>query len=234
MTLSFPDPAPPHLSSLAARIADTFPTLAGASRATLEHIAEVGIFRKVPAGTVMFSEHSPCSGFPLVLSGSVRVLQRYPNGRELQLYRVKAGESCLLSGSCLLANTEYAASGIAETEVELLVVPPVEFNALMATDETFRSHVFALFSERLAGLMQVVEAIAYQKLDQRLAALLVNRDAEGGEIHATHQALADDLGSVREIVSRLLRNFEDRGWVDLGRERIRVVDRAALAGLATG
>jgi len=234
MAQSFPDLAPPELSPLAARIAATFPTLAGASCATLEHIAEVGIFRRVPAGTVMFSEHSPCAGFPLVLSGSVRVLQRYPNGRELQLYRVKPGESCLLSGSCLLAHTEYAASGIAETAVELLVVPPAEFNALVATDETFRSHVFTLFSERLAGLMQVVEAIAYQKLDQRLAALLVNRDAESGEIRATHQALADELGSVREIVSRLLRSFEDRGWVDLGRERIRVVDRAALAGLASG
>lgn len=234
MPPSFPASPPPDLSPLAARIAATFPTLAGASLATLEHIAEVGIQRKVPAGTVMFSEHSPCSGFPLVLSGSVRVLQRYPNGRELQLYRVKPGESCLLSGSCLLGHTEYAASGIAETEVELLVVPPTEFNALVATDEPFRSHVFALFSERLAGLMQVVEAIAYQKLDQRLAALLVKRDAESGEIHATHQALADELGSVREIVSRLLRSFEDRGWVDLGRERIKVVDRAALAGLATG
>jgi CRP/FNR family transcriptional regulator len=182
----------------------------------------------------MFSAHSPCAGFPLVLSGSVRVLQRYPNGRELQLYRVRPGESCLLSGSCLLGQTDYAASGIADTDVELLVLPPAEFNALIATDEAFRRHVFALYSERLAGLMQVVEAIAYQKLDQRLAALLVNRDAEGGEIHATHQALADELGSVREIVSRLLRNFEDRGWVDLGRERIRVVDRAALAGLASG
>jgi CRP/FNR family transcriptional regulator len=234
MAPSFPDHTPPDLSPLASRIAATFPTLAGASRTTLEHLAETGIHRNVQAGTVMFSEHSPCSGFPLVLSGSVRVLQRYPNGRELQLYRVKPGESCLLSGSCLLGHTEYAASGIAETDVELLVVPPAEFNALVATDETFRSHVFALFSERLAGLMQVVEAIAYQKLDQRLAALLVNRDAESGEIRATHQALADELGSVREIVSRLLRSFEDRGWVDLGRERIRVVDRAALTGLAAG
>ncbi len=232
MPRTISDASPPALSPLAARIAATFPTLAAASRATLEHMAEAGIHRKVPAGGIMFSAHSPCAGFPLVLSGVVRVLQRYPNGRELQLYRVKAGESCLLSGSCLLGHTDYAASGIAETDVELLVLPPAEFNALVASDETFRRHVFALFGERLAGLMQVVEAIAYQKLDQRLAALLVNRDAESGEIRTTHQALADELGSVREIVSRLLRSFEDRGWVDLGRERIKVVDRAALAGLA--
>jgi CRP/FNR family transcriptional regulator len=226
------DLAAPVLSPLAARIAAVFPTLADAPAPTLERLAGSAVYRKVPPGTVMFSERSPCAGFPLILSGSIRVLQRYPNGRELQLYRVKPGESCLLSGSCLLGQAAYDATGIADSEVELLIVPPAEFNALVAEDDTFRRHVFTLFSERLAGLMQVVEAIAYQKLDQRLAALLVNRDAERGEIHATHQALADELGSVREIVSRLLRSFEDRGWVDLGRERIRVVDRAALAGLA--
>jgi len=222
------------LSPLAARIAAAFPTLAPAPAATLERLADRSAHRQVPAGTVMFSAHTPCGGFPLVLSGSIKVLQRYPNGRELQLYRVKPGESCLLSGSCLLGHAEYDATGIAETDVELLVVPATEFHALIAADETFRTHVFSLFSERLAGLMQTVEAIAYQKLDQRLAALLVERAGARREVQATHQALADDLGSVREIVSRLLRNFEDRGWVDLGRERIVLVDAPALAALARG
>lgn len=221
------------LSPVAARIASTFPVLEHAPRATLERIAREGILRKAPAGTTMFDEHSPCSGFPLVLAGSIRVLQRYPNGRELQLYRVKPGESCLLSGSCLLGQTNYAASGVAETDVELVILPPALFQTLIADDDAFRRHVFHVFGERLSTLMQVVEAIAYQKLDQRLAALLIDRSPDG-ELHATHQALADDLGSVREIVSRLLRNFEDRGWVDLGREHIRIVDRAALEGLARG
>ena len=218
------------LSPLAARIVAAFSTLAEAPPATLERIAKAAVYRKVQAGTVMFSQRSPCAGFPLVLSGTVRVLQRYPNGRELQLYRVKPGESCLLSGSCLLGHTDYDASGIAETDVELLVLPPPEFNALIASDETFRRHVFALFGERLAAVLQIVEAVAYQKLDQRLAALLVSKP--GREINATHQALADELGSVREIVSRLLRSFEDRGWVELGRERITIVDRDAMTGLA--
>ncbi len=183
----------------------------------------------------MFDEHSPCTGFPLVLAGSVRVVQRFPNGREIQLYRVKAGESCLLSGSCLLGRTDYAASGVAETAVDLVIVPPSEFRALVAGDEAFREHVFGLYGERLAALMQLVEAISWQKLDQRLAALLVGRTQGGGAtVQATHQALADELGSVREIVSRLLRSFEDRGWVELGRERITVRDGAALAALARG
>jgi CRP/FNR family transcriptional regulator len=220
------------LSPLAARIATTFPGLANAPPATLERMAREGTYRKAPAGTLMFDEQSPCSGFPLVLAGSIRVLQRYPNGRELQLYRVKPGESCLLSGSCLLGQTNYAASGIAETDVEILILPPGLFQALIAGDDAFRRHVFDVFGERLSALMQVVEAIAYQKLDQRLAAVLAGKP--GREVSATHQALADELGSVREIVSRLLRTFEDRGWVDLGRERIRIVDRAALATVVRG
>jgi CRP/FNR family transcriptional regulator len=232
MPANFETPDARDLSPLAARIVSVFPSLADAPTRTLERIAQVAAYRKVPAGTVMFSDKSPCSGFPLVLSGSIRVLQRYPNGRELQLYRVKPGESCLLSGSCLLGNTDYDASGIAETEVELLMLPPGEFDALIAGDEAFRRHVFGLFGERLAAVLQIVEAVTYQKLDQRLAALLVARTA-GRELKATHQALADELGSVREIVSRLLRNFEDRGWVELGRERITLVDRDALAALAT-
>ncbi len=221
------------LSPLAARIAAVFPGLASAPAPTLERMAREGTYRKAAAGSLMFDAQSPCSGFPLVLAGSIRVLQRYPNGRELQLYRVTPGESCLLSGSCLLSQTNYAASGIAETDVEILILPPALFQALIAGDDSFRRHVFEVFGERLSALMQIVEAIAYQKLDQRLAAVLVNR-APDGEIHTTHQALADELGSVREIVSRLLRNFEDRGWVDLGRERVRIVDRDALASLARG
>ena len=158
------------------------------------------------------------------------MLQQYPNGREMRSLQVRPAGSCLLSGSCLLGHTDYTATGIAETEVELLVLPPADFNALIAGDAAFRKHVFSLFGERLATLLSLVEAITYQKLDQRLAALLL---AKGDSVHATHQALADELGSVREIVSRLLRSFEDKGWVDLARERIELTDRAALQALAS-
>ncbi len=226
--------SPTSPEALAVRIGEAFPELAR-SPATLRRIAERSGHRRAPAGTVMFSEHSPCTGFPLVLSGSVRVVQRFPNGREIQLYRVVPGESCLLSGSCLLGRADYAATGLAETDVELVILPPAEFRALVAEDEVFREHVFSLYGERLAALMQLVEAISWQKLDQRLAALLVGRTQGGNAtVQATHQALADELGSVREIVSRLLRAFEDRGWVELGRERITVRDGAALASLARG
>ncbi len=222
------DPA----AALADRIGAAFPTLALAGRRTLERIASRAILRQVPAGTQMFGERQPCSGFPLVLAGRIRVVQRYPNGREMQLYRVSPGESCVLSSSCLLGRTQYPATGTAESDVELAVIPPDDFRALVVEDSSFREYVFSLFGERLASLLALVEAITYQKLDQRLAALLVRRDRDESTIHATHQAIADELGSVREIVTRLLRSFEDRGYVELGRERIRVLDAKALAELA--
>ena len=222
------DPAP----SLADRIGAAFPTLALAGRRTLERIAARSTLRQVPAGTQMFGERQPCSGFPLVLAGRIRVAQRYPNGREMQLYRVSPGESCVLSSSCLLGRTQYPATGTAESDVELAVIPPDDFRALVVEDSSFREYVFSLFGERLASLLALVEAITYQKLDQRLAALLVRRAKDDPTIVATHQAIADELGSVREIVTRLLRSFEDRGYVELGRERIRVVDAKALGEFA--
>lgn len=218
-------------AALAERIGAAFPTLALAGRRTLERIASRAIVRQVSAGTQMFGERQPCSGFPLVLSGTIRVVQRYPNGREMQLYRVSPGESCVLSSSCLLGRTQYPATGFAETDVELAVIPPDAFRELVVEDSSFREYVFSLFGERLASLLALVEAITYQKLDQRLAALLVRRSKDGPTIAATHQAIADELGSVREIVTRLLRSFEDRGYVELGRERIRVLDAMALGEL---
>ena len=183
----------------------------------------------MPAGSVLFSAHQPCSGFPLVLEGSVRVSKSAPNGREILLYRVEPGESCILSGSCLLGRSEYSASGIAETDVEVLVIPPPLFNELMLQHEPFRQYVFGMYAMRLSDVMELVEEVAFRKLDTRLAQLLVQR---GPVVLETHQKLADELGSVREIVTRLLRSFEQRGWVRLERERITVLDPQALSSFA--
>lgn len=223
---------PGPAAELAARIGAAFPALALAGRSTLDEVARRSRIHRVPAGSLLFGEQQPCSGFPLVLAGQVRVAQRYPNGREMQLYRVGPGDACVLSSSCLLGRTRYPASGFAETDVELALLAPEDFRALIVDDAGFREYVFALFGERLAALLSLVEAVSSQKLDRRLAALLVRRADEAPTIRATHQAIADELGSVREIVTRLLRTFEEKGWVELGRERIRVADRDALQGLA--
>jgi len=212
-------------SELRERLIRHFPVLAARADAI---IADSRV-RRMRAGSVLFSAHQPCSGFPLVLEGSVRVVKTAPNGREILLYRVEPGESCILSGSCLLGRGEYSASGIAETDVEVLVIPPPLFNELMLQNEPFRQYVFGMYATRLSDVMELVEEVAFHKLDTRLAHLLAQR---GPVIAETHQKLADELGSVREIVTRLLRSFEQRGWVRLERERVTVLDPKALADFA--
>jgi CRP/FNR family transcriptional regulator len=177
----------------------------------------------------VFDADQPCRGFPLVLEGAVRVAMNAPTGREILLYRVDPGQGCILSGGCLLGHSDYAARGIAEEDVTLLSLPPDEFNALLLEHEPFRRFVFGMYGERLAEVMTLVEEVAFRRLDERLAQLLIHR---GPVIESTHQKLADELGSVREIVSRLLRSFEARGWVKLERERVTVTDPQSLSQLA--
>jgi CRP/FNR family transcriptional regulator len=218
-----------NAAELKPRVLQLFPVFQTLPSATMEEIVRGAAAKQTPAGTILFEAASPCTGFPMLLEGSVRVVKSAPNGREVQLYRIAPGESCLLSSSCLLGGSPYSATGIAETAVTLLALPPALFHRLLAEHKPFRDYVFGLFSERLADLMSLVEAVTFHKLDQRLAALLLGK---GELVRTTHQGLADELGSVREMVSRLLSNFQDRGWVELGREQIRITDAAALRRLA--
>lgn len=184
------------------------------------------------AGTQVFTEQQPCQGFPLILSGSIKVQKNSPSGREILLYRVEPGGSCIITSSCLLGHSPYSAQGVAETDLRLLPLPLDLFETLLAEHGPFRDFVFHLFSSRIAELMTLVEEVAFSRLDQRLAKLLLSR----GElvIHATHQQLAEELGSVREIVSRLLKGFAAQGWLTLGREQIVIVDTTGLESLAQG
>lgn len=178
----------------------------------------------VPAGTLIFDERQPCRGFPFIIKGGIRVLKPAANGRELPLYRVLPGESCIITSSCLLGHADYNARGIAETDTTLMLLPRSLFDQLIE-QPAFRDFIFQLFSERIADLMQLIEEVAFRKLDQRLAGLLLGK---GKRLHATHQQLADELGSVREIVTRLLNGFAGQGLVRLGREEIEILDSAGL------
>ncbi len=211
------------------RVLSAYPMLRELPAATRDELMANAAHMKVPAGAMMFDEHQPCMGFPLLLSGSARVIKASPNGRELHLYYVQPGEACILTSSCLLGKTHYQARGLVQSDLELVVLPPATFRALFSSSESFREHVFSRFSERLSDLLELVAAVTFQKLDQRLARALATRDTP---IRTTHQALADELGSLREIVSRLLKNFADQGWVQLGREQIEVLDAPALRRLA--
>ena len=205
------------------RYADLYPALAHCS--PLPDAPGSGIAPiQVPAGTELFSENAPCRGFPLVLEGEVKVSRHSGDGRSLELYRVVPGELCLVSSACLFRSQPLSASGVATRPSTLLLIPPPVFNQWLEAP-AFRNEVLGLFAERMADLTGLIDAVAFRKLDQRLAAALLGR---GQDIGITHQQLADELGTVREIVTRLLRRFEREGWVELAREHIHIIDSAAL------
>ena len=184
----------------------------------------------VPAGAALFSENSPCQGFPLVLDGEIKVSRSSGDGRSLELYRVVPGEMCLISAACLFRTQPMSAHGVTTRASSLLLIPPDIFSLWLETP-AFRAEVLGLFAERMADLTGLIDAVAFHRLDQRLAAALLGR---GQSLVLTHQALADELSTVREIISRLLGRFEREGWVDLARERIHIRDSAALRAIAAG
>jgi CRP/FNR family transcriptional regulator len=148
----------------------------------------------------------------------------------LELYRVRPGELCLVSSASLFRGLPLGAQGVSTQASTLLMIPPPLFEEWLAMP-AFRNLVLGLFAERMAELTSLVDAVAFQKLDQRLAAALLGR---GQDLYLSHQTLADELGTVREMVTRLLRRFEREGWLTLGREHIHLDNSVALQAMANG
>lgn len=189
---------------------------------------------EVPPGTVLFSEGSECQLYVLVLSGSVRVQKISESGREIVLYRVERGQTCVLTTACLMTSTEYGAEGVAETPVTAAVLSAAAFQALLDASPAFRRFVFSVYAGRIADLLMLIEEVAFGRVDMRLAQALrdrARREGHGTTIAATHQALATELGTAREVISRQLKEFERRGWVSLSRGRIEIRDEEALRAL---
>ena len=204
-----------------------YPSLAHVSPA-LADLGAAGAAVDVPPDIVLFAENQPCHGFPMVLEGEIKVSRHSADGRSLELYRVVPGELCLVSSASLFRDQPLSAQGITTRSSRLLLIPPAVFVRWLETPE-FRNEVLGLFAERMADLTGLIDAVAFHRLDQRLAAALLGR---GQTLALTHQTLADELGTVREIISRLLRRFEREGWVALAREQIHIRDSAALRRMA--
>lgn len=210
---------------------DAFAPLAGLdadARAALSGLQAI----KLPRGKALFSPGSCCPGFVLLLEGRIRVGLTAENGRKLLLYRVVAGETCVQTTLCLLGGLDYSAEGLAESDLRLVMVPPGLFQSLLRESPFFAAFVFGRFGARLAEMTRLIETIAFLRIDTRLAAALLARAGERGALAATHQDLAEDIGAAREVVSRQLAQFQRSGLLRLGRGRIVLADRAALADLA--
>jgi CRP/FNR family transcriptional regulator len=223
----------PDTTAALAAIRTAFPDLAAVDGEGLRVLRDALRVIDVPPGTVLFSEGAECQAYVLVLDGSVRVHKVSETGREIVLYRVERGQTCVLTTACLMTSSEYGAEGVAETPVRAAVLSAAAFQALLDASPIFRRFVFRVYAGRIADLLLLIEEVAFGRVDMRLAQILLahaRRDG-GATVTATHQTLATELGTAREVISRQLKDFERRGWVALSRGRIELRDETALAAL---
>ena len=186
----------------------------------------------LPQATQIFGPGKAPDAFLLLIDGIVRVQQVSEGGREIVLYRVSAGESCALTTACLLAFEDYQAEGVAETDVVAVAVARSAFDDLIATSQEFRRFVFMAFSTRVTDLFRIIDEVAFSRMDIRLAQRLVSLSASDSHIATTHQQLASELGTAREVVSRQMQEFQRKGWLTGTRGEIEILDQPALMELA--
>jgi CRP/FNR family transcriptional regulator len=187
----------------------------------------------IPKGHVLFRPGDEVTCFGVLIGGRVDVYLTGVTGREILLYSITPGESCVQSTLGLLGENDYSAEAVAETDVEAVMIPKSVFLGLLGKSERFRNFVFQAFAKRLQSVMQVLERVAFIRIEERLAAALLERADADGLVKNTHQELATAIGSVREVVSRRLENLAKKGLLALERGNIRVTDRDGLAALVS-
>ncbi|MBU3742661.1 MAG: Crp/Fnr family transcriptional regulator [Candidatus Kapabacteria bacterium] len=205
----------------ASSILDQFPFLADTPYTEMQ----------LAKGAWLFREHEGCGRIGFVLDGTVKVFKEHASGRSITLYRLGAGDSCILSMSCAMANPIHQASAVVEDDCRILTVTTDDFRRLMERSAQARDYVFGLFASRLTDVLLLLEEVVFRRMDERLASILLEHAVRLGsdEIHTTHERLAEEAGTAREVVTRVLREFVSTGLVSVGRGVITILDRKGLA-----
>lgn len=210
------------------RIARALPLLRGASPQLIRDFQQAAFFARIPAGQDVFLEGDRVDAIALLISGVVRVYKIGESGREITLYRFGNGQSCILTANAILSRQTFPALATVERDAEAIMVPAEVFRAWIARYEPWRDFVFELLSRRLASVIEVVDEVAFRRMDGRVASLLLDRLQQTNPIHLTHQEIAAELGTSREVISRLLEDFTERGLIQLARGQIQVLDEPGL------
>ncbi len=188
-----------------------------------------GAISKISKGTIIFDEGAECNTLAVILSGKVRVFKLGDSGKEITIYRILEGESCILTISSILSHLKFPATAIVEEDTEALVIPADVFQELVNKDEAWRNYTFGLVNKRLANIITVVEKVAFKRMDERIAEFLLKKTGSNSHsINITHQEIADELGTHREVVSRILKEFEKFGFIKLSRNKIEILDKEEL------
>ena len=207
-----------------------FPELENLDQHSKDLLAQHIRIVEAPVGTIGYREGTPCGAYVMRLAGRSRVYKMSTGGREILLYRVVAGETCVITTTCLLGNSDYPASTIVEEAIRDVLIPATAFNQLMIDSAIFRKFVMANYGALISDLIVLLDEVAFHSLDVRLAKVLVAE--KSSQFSRTHQQIADELGTAREVVSRQLKRLEVKGVVSLGRGQVQIINRNALEKLA--
>lgn len=208
---------------------NTYPELGGIDDNVWLQTANTAIRTKFPENYTIFNEGDDCQSYLLVINGSVKVKKTTTDGHEIILYHINQGQTCELTTCCLLSGSKYTAQGVTDTIVEAILIPKAEFEKAFNNSTGFRRFVFKTLDQGVEDLISLVENIAFTPTHQRLAKYLLNENNAQHPIEATHHDVANELGTAREVVSRLLKEFERHGWIKLQRGKIEVLSKKSLS-----
>ena len=217
-------------SDLLSRLLAAFPDLEELDEEHRGDLLRGTLFNRLRGGDIAYRQGQHCHAYVMCIEGQTRVFKTSESGREILLYQVGPGETCVLTTSCLMAGSPFPAESTAETDVLHAALPASAFHRLMGASPRFRKFVLDNYGDLLSSLIMLVDEVAFASLDLRLARRLLAEVNDEGVVAKTHQQLALDLGSVREVISRYLAEWERMGWVHASRGMIEVTNRSALAG----
>jgi CRP/FNR family transcriptional regulator len=214
------------------RIAQILPFLQTAEAGLIREFQDAAFFTRIPEGRDIFVEGDTCEAIALMVSGAVRVYKIGESGREITLYRFGHGESCILTANAILNQKTFPAIAVVESEAEAVMIPAEKFREWVRRYDPWREFVFDLLSQRLSSVMSIVDEVVFRRMDARVAALLLNRARPGSLFQITHQEIAAELGSSREVISRILEGFASAGLISSSRGQLEILDQEGLQARA--
>ena len=215
------------------RISRVLPFLLSAAPQIKKDFIEIAYYAKIPSGREIFAEGDEVNGIALLMSGVVRVYKLSQTGREITLYRFGEGESCIITANAILHQQDFPAIAVVEQDAEAVIIPAETFIDWVRRYDPWRDFVFTLVSQRLSRVMEIIEEVAFQRMDRRIASFLLERSKLENPISITHQEIANEIGSSREVVSRLLEDFAEQGFIYLSRGEIKVINFEGLKSFLT-
>jgi CRP/FNR family transcriptional regulator len=211
-----------------ARIQRVMPVLRQASPQLVSEFKRVAFWARIPSGKDVFVEGDEVNAIALLASGAVRVYKVGETGREITLYRFGIGESCILTANAILSQQMFSAIATVEQHAEAAMIPAVVFREWVQRYDLWRDFVFTLLSQRLSSVMEIVDEVTFRRMDIRVAVLLLERGKANNLVAMTHQEIAAELGSSREVISRILENLARQGIIRVLRGSVEILDQELL------